>query len=101
VPLIYILCITLTSIQQERRTVRKEIENAPTTSLRPPLDETALIQRLVAQYLAHDGYVETARAFGEEIQFESFGLNDATTPKGLESQDDFDAINRQRKRNSV
>jgi hypothetical protein len=33
----------------------------------PPLDESTLMQELVAQFLAHDGYVDTARAFAEEV----------------------------------
>lgn len=62
-----------------------------------PRDETSLIHELVAQYLAHDGYVETARAFAEEVVEESKSLasgRDAAL-KYLNAEEDLDAINRQ------
>ena len=63
---------------REEAAVNREIAAANTSSLRPGLDENSLIQELVAQYLAHDGYVETARAFMEETTKERDSLNSAT-----------------------
>jgi hypothetical protein len=63
------------------------------------MDETALIHELIVQYLAHDGYVETARAFAEEVREESRSLANSADPglKHLDPAEDMDAISRQRK----
>jgi hypothetical protein len=65
--------------------------------MQPPLDEPTLLQELVAQFLAHDGYVETARAFAEEVAAELAALqNGRTEPlKKYEVEEDVEAINRQ------
>lgn len=64
--------------------------------MQPPLDESALLQELVAQFLAHDGYVETARAFAEEVAVETAALqNGQQEPlKKYEVEEDREAINR-------
>jgi hypothetical protein len=70
-----------------------------TDSLQPPLDESSLLQELVAQFLAHDGYVETARAFAEEVATETAALqsgHDAPLKK-YEVEEDHEAINRNSK----
>ncbi|KAI9719237.1 MAG: hypothetical protein M1812_003567 [Candelaria pacifica] len=51
---------------REKMIIQQEINATSTASLQPPLDETRLVQELVAQFLAHDGYVETAKAFTQE-----------------------------------
>ena len=60
-------------------------------------DETELIHQLVAQYLAHDGYVDTGRAFAEEIIGETRALSSdgAADPPYLAAVEDSDAIHRQ------
>jgi hypothetical protein len=47
--------------------------------------------------LAHDGYVETARAFAEEVREESRSLANGSEAglKYLDPEEDSDAINRQ------
>lgn len=70
------------------------------SSLHPPLEERQFIQRLVAHYLAHDGYVETAAAFAQEVEDEANTLRIDSPLKGLEPVGDFDAYNRQRKHGS-
>jgi hypothetical protein len=62
------------------------------------MNETDLIQALVLQFLQHDGYVETARAFAEDmkLQKEALNLNPNVTIDGLNIKDDEDANNRQR-----
>ena len=60
------------------------------------------MKELVAQFLAHDGYVETARAFSEEVNVESRALlgSSAVLPKNTLFEDDLDASNRQRESNA-
>ena len=68
------------------------------SNLSPRLDEDSLVKELVAQFLAHDGYVETAKAFRTEVQSEANALR--TTPvassENLTIEEDADAVNRQR-----
>lgn len=75
------------------------MNKANVASLNPPLDETRLIQELVTQYLAHEGYVETARAFAGEMNEDSAALAKGTDKpvKELGSTEDVDAMNRQGK----
>lgn len=67
--------------------------------MHPPLSETELLQELVAQFLAHDGYVETARAFAEEVRDETKALQSGRGAplKDYTVDDDADAVNRQSK----
>lgn len=67
------------------------------------MNETDLIQSLVLQFLQHDGYVETARAFAEDmkLQKEALNLNPDVTVDGVNIKDDEDANNRQRKSGSA
>jgi Ran-binding protein 9/10 len=66
------------------------------------LNETELIQSLVLQFLTHDGYVETARAFADEIHSEKQALNldPNVIVNGFDVKEDEDASHRQR-RNTV
>lgn len=52
----------------------------------------------VLEFLQHDGYVDTARAFASEIQSEkqSLCLNPNEKVPGIDIKDDEDANNRQR-----
>lgn len=63
------------------------------------MSETDLIQALVLQFLQHDGYVESARAFAEDmrIQKEALSLDPGVKVDGVNIKDDEDANNRQRK----
>ncbi len=62
------------------------------------MNGTDLIQTLVLQFLQHDGYVETARAFAEDIkaQKEALNLDPNVKVDGINIKDDEDANNRQR-----
>lgn len=62
------------------------------------MNETDLIQALVLQFLQHDGYVETARAFAQDMKVQKEALNIDPNIKvdGLNIRDDEDANNRQR-----
>lgn len=67
--------------------------------LHPTLDKDDLCKALVAQYLSHDGYVETARAFAGEVRAEAIALRGRPEPKlenFLSVDEDHDATNRQR-----
>lgn len=58
----------------EKFDLQKQIDQTSTAGLHPNMDETALVQAIVAQYLAHEGYVETAEAFAQELHAESNSL---------------------------
>jgi len=57
-----------------------------------------LIQSLVLQFLTHEGYVESARGFAEEIQSEKQALNldPNAIINGIDVKEDEDARHRQR-----
>ncbi|CAZ80030.1 unnamed protein product [Tuber melanosporum] len=90
-------------MNNEKRKVYDEINNHPTAGLCPSLDEAALIQALVSQYLAHDGYVDTARAFSDDVQNEARALDSGRSGalKTLEMKEDKDAIHRQKIRGAI
>ncbi|OAA54255.1 ran-binding protein [Niveomyces insectorum RCEF 264] len=90
-------------MEKERMAINKQIAETSTDSLAPPLGETELVQQLVLQFLQHDGYVETARAFAEEIQAqkEALNLDPNEEIKSISITDDEDARNRQRIRKAV
>lgn len=89
--------------KREQWTIQHEINNTTVASLKPGADETSLVHELIAQYLAHDGYVETARAFAAEVREESNALATGGTSnvKDLEPEEDLDAINRQKIRAAI
>lgn len=72
--------------------------NVSSLSASPPMKETDLIQALVLQFLQHDGYVETARAFSEELRNEkkSLSLDPNATIEDISVRDDEHASKRQR-----
>ncbi|KAI1878720.1 hypothetical protein JX265_002897 [Neoarthrinium moseri] len=91
-------------MKQEQAKINNAISETNTANLtRPPMNETDLIQQLVLQFLQHDGYVETARAFAEEIQSEKQALNIGPSAplEGINIKDDEDANRRQRIRRAI
>ncbi|KAL2864906.1 uncharacterized protein BJX67DRAFT_373546 [Aspergillus lucknowensis] len=90
-------------VKKEKATIHSEIRSASIANIQPPLDETAFLQELVAQFLAHDGYVETARAFAEEVAAESAALENGRQAqlKKYEVEEDVEAINRQKIRAAI
>ncbi|OBT86083.1 hypothetical protein VE02_05719 [Pseudogymnoascus sp. 03VT05] len=90
-------------ILKEKKAIEEQVAATSTANLAPPLDETSLIQSLVLQYLAHDGYVETAKAFSDEVRSEKQALNigNKEEVKGFEFHDDGDASQRQEIRNAI
>lgn len=85
--------------KNEKADIGKEINSVDVSKLNPPLDEDSLLKELVAQFLAHDGYVETRKAFAEEVLTEEDTLKSgrATTLDNYAVEEDTDAVNRQRK----
>lgn len=90
-------------VKAERALIQAEINATSTDSLQPPLNESALLQELVAQFLAHDGYVETARAFAEEVATETAALQTGQREplKKYEVEEDREAINRNKIRAAI
>lgn len=83
-------------VADEKAAIQAEIART-TAANKVAADETELIHQLIGQYLAHDGYVETARAFADETIEEARALandEDADIPYA-EAVDDLDALNRQ------
>jgi hypothetical protein len=83
-------------VQDEKAAIQAEIARTKTVS-NAPEGEDVLIHQLIGQYLAHDGYVETARAFSDEIVDEARALandEDAHIPYQT-AVEDIDALNRQ------
>ncbi|KAL2824770.1 hypothetical protein BDW59DRAFT_172700 [Aspergillus cavernicola] len=90
-------------VKKEKAAIYSEIRTTNIANIQPPLDETAFLQELVAQFLAHDGYVETARAFAEEVAAESAALENGRQSqlKKYEVEEDIEAINRQKIRAAI
>lgn len=84
--------------KHEKLSIGNEINATDVSKLHPNLDENALLKELVAQFLAHDGYVETAKAFAEEVQAEVGTLKSGSTDyfDNFDVEEDIDAVNRQR-----
>lgn len=85
-------------LQREKSNISGEISSVNVSKLYPRLDENALLKELVAQFLAHDGYVESAKAFAEEVHTEDDALKNisSTLADGIAIIEDIDAVNRQR-----
>ena len=83
-------------IQDEKTAIQTEIGRAKSAS-NVSTEETELIHQLVGQYLGHDGYVETARAFAEETNDEARALanDDDRNVSYRAAVEDLDALNRQ------
>ncbi|OBS29094.1 hypothetical protein FPOA_03031 [Fusarium poae] len=91
-------------MREERDKVRKAIQATDGSTILPEWSETELIQHLVLQFLQHDGYVETARAFAEDMRIQKEALNVNPNTVGFEYQsdrEDEDANNRQRIRRAI
>ena len=80
---------SLTEEEQKRKVeLREQIRATEISSLHPTFDRDELCQALVAQYLSHDGHVQTARAFSEEVCHD----NNALTGNASSALDGFLAV---------
>ncbi|KAG9188374.1 ran-binding protein [Alternaria panax] len=89
-------------VQDEKAAIQAEIAQTKTEASVLG-GEDALIHQLVGQYLAHNGYVETARAFADEIVDEARALandDEADIPYRT-AVEDLDALNRQKIRTAI
>jgi len=81
--------------------LREEISLVNVSNLHPKLSKDDLCKALVAQYLSHDGYVETAKAFAGEVRAEAKVLRGPSSNSELEPylvvEEDRDAAARHRK----
>ncbi|KAL9007669.1 MAG: hypothetical protein Q9173_007115 [Seirophora scorigena] len=90
-------------MRHERSGIMEEISATSISSLHTHRDETSFLKELVAQFLAHDGFVETARIFAQEVRDESRALqfgNHAFQDE-LSTEEDLDASNRQQIRSAI
>ena len=89
-------------MDEERRHVRRQLNQADVKQLHPPDDENALIQKLVGQYLAHEGYVETSKAFAADVRNRATSLaTPGSEPPSLGGEDDLHTMNRQKIRRAI
>ncbi|KAI1434285.1 ran-binding protein [Xylaria sp. CBS 124048] len=91
-------------LETEQNTIKQAISRTSVERIvSPPMKETELIQQLVLQFLQHDGYVETAQEFAQEIYAEQQALkNDPeATVAGIRVRDDDNARQRQRIRRAI
>ncbi|CAK3752191.1 hypothetical protein DOTSEDRAFT_70504 [Lecanosticta acicola] len=89
-------------VEQERQSIFDDISRASVASLHEPDDENALVHNLIAQYLAHEGYVETAKAFSRDVQEKQEAFVDQSRSSHANNEDDdVHAVNRQRIRKSI
>ncbi|PHH87303.1 hypothetical protein CDD83_9045 [Cordyceps sp. RAO-2017] len=90
-------------MREQREKIQKDIDSADTSQLEGGMKETDLIQTLVLQFLQHDGYVETARAFAEDmnLQKQALNLDSSAETDGINIKDEEDANNRQRIRRAI
>ncbi|KAI4640382.1 hypothetical protein J4E93_008588 [Alternaria ventricosa] len=89
-------------VQDEKAAIQAEIARTKTEAGALG-GEDALIHQLVGQYLAHDGYVETTRAFSDEIVEEARALanNNEEDVSYRAAVEDLDALNRQKIRTAI
>ncbi|KAF2450499.1 SPRY-domain-containing protein [Karstenula rhodostoma CBS 690.94] len=91
-------------VQGEKATIQQEIAlSKGQPREHGSTDETQFIQSLIGQYLAHDGYVETAKAFAEEAieEAQALAADGQADVLYLQTEEDIDAINRQRIRAAI
>lgn len=89
---------------EERRLIRDQINKTDVSLLHSPDDESTLIQKLVAQYLAHEGYVETSKAFATDVQDRSKSLSKPGSQSEstlFGAEDDVHTVNRQKIRKAI
>ncbi|KAI1823842.1 ran-binding protein [Xylaria intraflava] len=91
-------------LEAEQNTIKQAISMTSVDRIvSPPMEETELIQQLVLQFLQHDGYVETAQEFAQEIYTEKQALQSDPNAAvvGIRVKDDDDARQRQRIRRAI
>ena len=80
-------------------TIQSAILTSPLQSR--PDDVHSVIQQLVASYLSHNTYIETARAFIQDVDLEEQSLMTPVKAVDASAKEDMDAVNRQIVRNAI
>lgn len=89
-------------MEKERQAIMAEISQADVTDIQPHMPESPLIHSLIGQYLAHEGYVETSKAFAQDVHNRAQSLSGASQPaQAPDSDSDIHAVNRQKIRKSI
>ncbi|KAL8777724.1 MAG: hypothetical protein Q9213_007739 [Squamulea squamosa] len=90
-------------IRRERTAINESITSTCISNLHSHSDGSSFIKELVAQFLAHDGFVETAKAFADEVRKESTALELGTdaSRSNVAIDEDLDATNRQQIRAAI
>ena len=91
-------------MNEEWKLANADLNKADVASLHPPDDESILIHKLIGQYLAHEGYVETSKAFAADIR-DRAAPSDASDALAsladVNSEDNVHAIHRQKIRRAI
>ncbi len=86
----------------ERSRTMSDITTVDVQNLHPPDSESDLIHNLIGQYLAHEGYIGTAKAFAEDVNEQQQSLSsDAKLLHLPNAEDDVHAANRQKIRKAI
>lgn len=90
-------------VAEEKAKAMREIHSTDFSKLHSGQEEGVLLKELIAQFLVHDGYVETAKAFATELESEAGALGKTLTARidRTTVDDDLDASNRQQIRASI
>ncbi|KAL8969564.1 MAG: hypothetical protein Q9183_001944 [Haloplaca sp. 2 TL-2023] len=90
-------------LRRERAAVREEVNSTPVARLHPESDESSFLKELVAQFLTHHGFIETAKAFTTEVRSESMALQigKETSQTDFSTDEDLDLSNRQQIRAAI
>ena len=89
-------------MEEERSAIFGEVLMQDPKILHPPDEEDVLIHKLVSQYLAHEGYVETARSFAQDVHDQQQSLSSHQQSVELpDADEDIHASNRQKIRKSI
>ncbi|KAF2751127.1 SPRY-domain-containing protein [Sporormia fimetaria CBS 119925] len=93
-------------VQDEKDAIYAQIartrsRNMGGTNCEEAVDENLLVQNLVAQYLSHGGYVDTARAFQEEVNEARVRDGEGASEITLSDADTADGMNRQKIRTAI
>ncbi|KAK5096312.1 hypothetical protein LTS08_007568 [Lithohypha guttulata] len=89
---------------EEQDNVARHIARTSTHKLHPRQPtEAAFTQELIAQFLSHSGYIETAQAFSQQVEKEQQALYGSEQPShsDIRSPDTFDARPRQQIRQAI
>ncbi|KAI4205879.1 MAG: hypothetical protein LQ350_000064 [Teloschistes chrysophthalmus] len=94
-PFVYDIDDLIRYDQRERAAINEEIKATDSSHG----NEGAFLKELVAQLFDHDGFIETAKAFQQEVQAESRALQIGTEAPSVSTptEEDLDTSNRQRK----